>query len=260
MIEIFNTVLYEPLFNALIWLFQVTSDFGIAILLLTLAIKLLLFWPSMSSIKAQKQLQETQPKLDALRKKYANNKEELGKEMIKFYKENKVNPLSSCLPLLIQLPILIALYQVFFNGLHTDPATGFLVAEQLQHLYGPLRDMYSHTAIETHFLGLFDLAKTGNYVIAILAALFQFLSSRLSLRRQVAPVKTPGAADENMTAAINKQMMYFLPIITVIFGVRFPAGVTFYWLISTVFTLAQQMYVFRRFKKDDSKAIIDIKE
>lgn len=247
MVSIFYTVLYNPLFNTLMYLYGVFgNDLGIAIIVLTLAIKILLFAPSLSSIKAQKALQETQPKLEAIKKKYQNDKEELGKQLMKFYKENKVNPFSSCLPLLIQLPILIALYRVFFGGLSTDPTTGYLMADQLQHLYGPLREMYSNTAIHTQFLGFVDLAKKGNYVLAILSGLAQFFTSRMMSRKKPAPVKTPGAKDENMTAAINKQMLYFLPIITIVFGIQFPAGVTLYWLVSTLFTFLQQLYFFRK--------------
>ena len=131
--QIYNTVLYDPIFNGMIWLYDVLPfhDMGVAIILLTLAIKIILFWPSLSALKSQKKLQETQPKINEIREKYKDNKEELGKQLMTFYKENKVNPFSSCLPLLIQLPILIALYRAFFHGLQVDPATGLLQADQI---------------------------------------------------------------------------------------------------------------------------------
>lgn len=247
MSSLFQTILYQPLFNALIFLFNVFGDLGIAIILLTLVIKLVLFWPSLSALKSQRLLQETQPKLDAIKKKYAGDKEEMGKQLMQFYKTNKVNPLSSCLPLLIQLPILIALYRVFFGGLHTDPTTGILIPEYVAKLYTPLRDIYSTKAISTQFLGIFNLADKGNYILAILAGASQFLSSRMMTSKKPKPNKIPGALDENMTAALNTQMTYIFPILTVIFGIQFPAGLTLYWLISTLFTLAQQLYFKKRF-------------
>lgn len=252
MIEFFNTILYEPLLNGLIYLYHVIpgKDIGFAIIILTIIIKIILFFPSLSSIKSQKSLQETQPKLEALRKKYKDDKEELGRQLMKFYKENKVNPLSSCLPLLIQLPILIALYRVFFGGMTADAETGILVSEQLEHLYGYLRDIYSSTPINTFFLGFVDMAKSGNIILALLAGAAQFWQGRTMSARKPA-IKTPGSKDESRTAAINRQMLYFMPIITVYFGYAFPAGLALYWIISTLFTIAQQYYFFQ--KKDQAK-------
>lgn len=244
--EIFNTILFEPLFNALIGLYHILpfKDLGVAIILLTIAIKLLLYSPTQASIKAQKSMQEMQPKLEELKKKYGNDKEELGRQLMNFYKVHKVNPLSSCLPLLIQLPILIALYRVFFGGLSTDPATGVLAANQVEHLYDGLQTIYATTPIHTIFLGIVDLAKSGNVVLAVLAGGAQFFQSRMMMRRRP-PVASKGAKDEDMTARINQQMMYFLPIITVIFGYQFPSGLTLYWLATTLFMILQQWLAFR---------------
>jgi len=165
---------------------------------------------------------------------------------MKFYKDNKVNPFSSCLPLLIQLPILIALYRAFLAVAQTDPSTHILVADQLQHLYVPLRNIFSSQAINPLFLGFIDLAKKGNYVLAVLAGAAQFWQTKMLMAKQ--PPKVPGAKDESMMAGMNKQMMYFMPVITVIFGLQFPAGLTLYWLFSTLFTVAQQYYIFKKDK------------
>lgn len=246
----FNTVLYEPLFNLLIWLYDVIpgNDLGIAIIILTLIIKLVLFYPSLKGLRSQKELQDMQPKLEEIKKKYADDKEELGRQIMNFYKVHKVNPFSSCLPLLIQLPILWALFKVFFGGLATDPATGLLVADQLQHLYGPLQDVYAVTPVEHTFLNWVNLAESKNIVLAVLAGLTQFMQARMMSTKRAA-VKSKGAKDEDMTAAINKQMLYLLPIMTVIFGYQFPAGVTLYWLASTLFTWIQQLIFLKEKKK-----------
>lgn len=248
----FNTFLYEPLFNVLIWLYDIVPghDLGVAIILLTLFIKILLFYPSLKGLRSQKSLQDMQPKLDELKKKYADNKEELGRQIMQFYKEHKMNPFSSCLPILIQLPILWALFQVFFNGLKTDPATGILVADQLQHLYEPLRAIYTSTPLGHTLFGIVELAKPHNIVLAVLAGLTQFMQARMMSTRR-APVKSKGAKDENMAAAVNKQMLYLLPVMTVVFGYQFPAGVTLYWLASTLFTWIQQLIFLRERKKMD---------
>src|SRR3989344_3793159 len=118
LIDLYNSVLYEPLFNGLMFLYQrLGEDMGLAIILLTIVIRLILFYPSLSQLRAQRSLQETQPKLKELKEKYKNDQAAYSKAVLAFYKEHKVNPLASCLPLLIQLHILIALYQVFIAGI-----------------------------------------------------------------------------------------------------------------------------------------------
>lgn len=146
------------------------------------------------------------------------------------------------------MPILIALYRVFFTGISIDPATGTLLEEQLAHLYPVLRDAYGTIQINTTFLGIVDLTKNHNIVLAVLAGVSQFFSSKL-LATKKAPIKTKGAKDENMTAMLNKQMLYFMPIITIVFGYQFPAGVTLYWLTNTVFTLGQQLIMLKMANK-----------
>lgn len=253
--NLFNTVLYEPLLNLLLWLYQVIPghDLGIAIILLTLLIKLVLFYPSLKGLRSQKALQEAQPKIEELKKKYANDKEELGRQIMKFYKENKVNPMSSCLPLLVQLPVLYALFKVFFGGLATDPATGLLAAEQLDHLYAPLRDVFTTTSINHTFLGFVDLSASKNVILALLGGVLQFLQAKM-LSAKRASVQSKGARDENMAAMMNKQMLYILPVITVVFGYQFPAGVTLYWVSSTAFTWIQQLIFMRDKHSTDSGA------
>lgn len=243
---IYNTFLYEPIFNALIYLYHILPghDMGVAIILLTLATKIILFWPSLSALKAQKKLQDTQPKVEEIRKKYKDDKEEMGKQLMEFYKTNKVNPFSSCLPILIQFPVLIALYKSFLYGLQVDATTGLLNSDQVQHLYGFLQQVYSTTPIEATLFGLVDLAAPHNVVLALLSGVAAFFQAR-TLQAKRPPVRTAGSKDEDIAATVNKQMVYLIPVVTLIFGYQFPAGVTLYWFISTLFSLGQQLYFFR---------------
>src|SRR5688572_13352355 len=109
--EIFTTIIYQPIFNTVLYFHKILpgQDMGLAIIIVTILIKLLLYTPSLAAIRSSRQLSTLQPKLKALQEKYKNNKEELAKEQMKLYRESKINPLSSCLPILIQLPILYAL-------------------------------------------------------------------------------------------------------------------------------------------------------
>lgn len=241
----FTAILTQPLFNALMFLYEALPgrDIGIAIIVLTVAIKLLLYFPSLSAIRSQRSLQAMQPKIDALRKQFAGNKEELSRRLMAAYREHRVNPLSSCLPVLIQLPILIALYQVFIAGLRTDPSTHVLVPESLSLLYPSLRDTFATQEINGFFLGFVDLTKTGNVILAVLTGAAQFFQSRMLQSKKQPAV--PGAQDENIASSVSRQMTYFFPVITVIFSFQFPAGLALYWLTSTLFTIGQQVLFFR---------------
>ena len=119
MIQLFNTLLYQPIFNLLVFIYNIIPghDIGVAIILLTVIIKLALYPFSLQSIKAQKSMRDLQPKIDELKKKLKGQKDVLAREMMQLYKREKINPMSSCLPLLIQFPFLIAVYRVFRAGL-----------------------------------------------------------------------------------------------------------------------------------------------
>lgn len=245
--DLFHVALYQPFLNALMILYRfLGQDMGIAIIVLTLVIKALLFYPSLSQLKAQRSLQETQPRLKELKEKYKGNQEAYSKAVLAFYKEHKVNPFASCLPLLIQLPILIALYRVFIAGIVPDPATGFLATKQLDGLYAPLRDFFSSTSLHTMSLGLFDVSHRKNIVLALLAAAATFWQSRMLLAKRAPKEAGAGGKDEDQAAAMNRNMAYIMPIATFFFSYTFPAGLALYWFISTVFQILQQWFFLRR--------------
>jgi len=175
-----------------------------------------------------------------LKAKYKDNKEELARQQMKLYRESKVNPLSSCLPILIQLPILFALFRVFLNGLQVDDQ-GLLTEDQIKHVYPALRSFYESTALNSTLLGWVDLSKNNNVILALLAGGAQFWQSRM-LATPKEP-STPEAKDEAMTSNINRQMAYIFPVVTVYFSYTFPAGLALYWFISTFFQVGQQ-YLF----------------
>lgn len=234
MVELFNTLLYQPLLNLLVFLYNVVPghDLGIAIIILTVLIKLVLYPLSQQSIKSQKALQDLQPKMEELKKKYKDDKEKLAKEMMELYKSNKVNPLSSCLPLLIQLPFLIAVFQVFRTGLDV---------KSLDLLYPFVQNPGQLNPITFGFL---DLAKS-NVVLAVLTGLSQFWQTKMLTTTRPKKVSS-GAKDEDMMAMVNKQMLYLMPIMTVFIGVSLPAGLVLYWLITTLLTVFQQKIMFKK--------------
>ena len=241
MSQIFTTVLFQPLLNALVFLYNVIpgNDLGIAIILLTVLIKLLLYPLTHQTIKSQKAMQELQPKMEEIKKKYKDDKENQAKAMMAMYKENKVNPMSSCLPLLVQLPFLIAVYQVFNTGLKS---------ESLQLLYPFIANPGHLNPIS---LGFFDLGHS-NMILAAITGLAQFWQTKM-LSTKMPPKevrKSEGAKDEDMMAIMNKQMLYMMPVMTFVIGLSLPSGLVLYWFAMTILTVAQQYLMFNKKKTD----------
>lgn len=240
---IFFTVLTQPIYNALVLLYGVIpgQDLGLAIILLTVLIKVIL-WPfTGKSLKSQRAMQAMQPKVEALREKYKDDKELQAKKLMELYQSEKVNPLSSCLPLLVQLPILLALYNVLRQSI-ADPS-------MFQHLYAFVPQP---EVINTMLLGLVDLGAR-SIPLAILAGIVQYVQARMLQQKQ--PPKNvadkDGAKDEALAATMSKSMVYTMPLVTVVFGASLPGGVTLYWLTSNLVSVIQQFLVFRRFDKKD---------
>ncbi len=243
MTELYHVLIYQPLFNLLVFFYNNVSfqDIGIAVLLMTIFIKIILYPLSVKSIRAQKSLQELQPKMDALKAKYKNNQEAMGRELMALYKKEKINPASSCLPLLIQLPFLIAVYSVFRNGLKP---------ESLSALYSFVHNPGQINAIAFGFL---DFSQR-NIFLATLSALAQYWASSMLITRRQPSVS--GSSDEKLTSALNKQTLYLMPAVTFFIGLSLPSGLTFYWFFSTILTALQQLYIFKKHFPKDSAVVV----
>jgi YidC/Oxa1 family membrane protein insertase len=244
---LYHDIIYRPLLNLLVFFYNVIPghDIGIVIIVLTLVIRLALAPSFHKSLKSQKALSDLQPKLNDLREKHKGNKEAEAKAMMELYREHKINPLSSCLPLLIQLPILIGLTQVF------------RIAVGSQDFAGLYSFIHHPAAINANFLHFIDLAKSGatggqwylvgahwyipGVILAVLAGVVQFWQSKLMMPKAVAG-KTP---DANM-AAMNANMTYMLPVVSAYVALRFPAALALYWVITTLFAVGQQYYILRK--------------
>ncbi|MEK7537045.1 MAG: YidC/Oxa1 family membrane protein insertase [Patescibacteria group bacterium] len=228
---LFNTVLYAPFFNLLVFLYNTVAfnDFGIAIILLTLIIRLLLSPLSVKTIKSQKALAELQPKIKEVQEKFKNDAQKQTQEVMGLYRRHKVNPFSGCFPLLIQLPILIALYRVSVAGFEEN---------SLSVLYDFIKnpDFLNSTS-----LGFINLTKR-NILLSVIAGAVQFWQTKMS-----SSFSKSSAAPRDQTAnplgAINHQMLYFFPIITIIISMSFPAGLPLYWITTTLFSIIEQAYI-----------------
>jgi YidC/Oxa1 family membrane protein insertase len=232
--QLYHAIFYQPIFNALVWFYNVIPghDVGLAIILITFVLKIILHPFSVQSLHAQKRMQDLQPKLDALKEKLKGDQQGLAKATMELYKQEKISPFSSCLPLLIQFPFLIAVYSVFRNGL----AGG----EKMNALYSFI---HNPGVLNPISFGLLDLSKP-NIFLAILAGGAQWWVSKMLVAKKQPAV--PGAKDESMAATMNKQMTIFMPLMTIFIGISLPAGLTLYWLVTTLLTGVQQLYIFRK--------------
>lgn len=230
--SVFTTAFTQPLFNVLVFLYNTIAlqDFGLAIIFLTIIIRIIL-WPlSKKALTSQKNLQELQPHIKEIQKKHKDNQEAQAKALMELYKERGANPLGGCLPLLIQLPILFALYRVFLGG---------IAPEYLQNLYSFVQNPGS---LSTTLLGLVDLSQR-SLILAVIAGGLQFIQSRMMLKKQsLEPGDSPAA---QAAQAMSKQIVYFLPVITIIISLTLPAALPLYWAVTTLFTIAQQFVTMR---------------
>jgi len=228
----FNTVLYQPLFNVLILLYVYFPwhDFGVAVILLTLIMRIVLSPASIKTVRSQKALSELQPKIKEIQQKYKGDKEKQSKAMFELYQKAKVNPLSGCLPLLLQLPVLIALYQVFLRGFEEE------VLRKTLYTIIPYPG-----SISLMFLGLIDLTQSNIY-LALLAGVLQFFQSKISM-----PEKDSEKKDS--AQIIQTQMIYFFPLFTVFIVWKLGAIIALYWITSTLFSIGEHYLIFNKNKK-----------
>lgn len=256
--NIWFTLLYQPLVNALILFYKILGqNLGLAIIFLTLAIRSLLIPLTKPSLEAAKKMRELAPELEKIKKKHKDNKQARAQAQMGLYKKHGVNPGAGCLPQIIQILILIALFQAFNQVLRPD---GDVIDKLNSILYSSLQLIKAKT-INTRFLYL-DLTKPdfiqlpfklnllnlkidklpGIFLLA--AAITQFLSSKLMMpvaqKSEEQAKKTPQKEDD-MMAIMQKQMLYMMPLMTLFIGFRFPSGLVLYWLTFSFFMLVQQL-------------------
>lgn len=223
--NLLKVILYKPLYNLLAFLVWLVPghNIGVAIILLTVLIRVALIPSSKHAIEAQKKIKDLNPEIEALKKKYPD-KQEQARKIMEFYKINKINPLSGCLPLLIQLPVFFILYYVFRTGLTTERYADLLYS------FTPHLD-----TIKTGFLWV-DLAKPDKfYIFGIIAGALQFIQAR-----QITPVKKNSAKSSDIQDVLQNQALYIMPLMTVIIAATLPSALALYWIITTLFTIIQQ--------------------
>ncbi|MFA6536419.1 MAG: YidC/Oxa1 family membrane protein insertase [Candidatus Paceibacterota bacterium] len=240
---LFQAIFYKPLYNGLIFLFHVLpwADAGLIVILFTVLVKLILFPLSKKSVETQMIMKKIQPELDALKNKHKDNREEQARAMMALYKEKKLNPLAGIFLVIIQIPIILALYWVFLNGGLPQVNAGLL------YNFVPVPDL-----ISMNFFGLLDISQKSIFV-ALLAGVSQFFQMRYALPATPAKSDKPSFKDD-LARSMSMQMKYVMPVFIIIIAYQLPAVVGFYWVTSNLFAIGQEIVVRRRYRLDQKPA------
>ena len=236
-----KTILYVPLYNGLVFLISAMPghDVGLAIIILTMIVRVILFPLGQKAARSQLALRELEPEIKKVKEQY-KTKEEQAKKTFELYKKHKVNPFSSCLLALIQLPIIIALYYVFFKGLGFNED---ILYSFVQH----------PETLNFNFLGLIDLGGK-SLTLALLAGATQFIQSSISFPKPKHG-STPAGGDfkENFAKSMQMQMKYIFPVMLAFIAYQISGAVALYLIVSNMFMIAQELVVRRQFKKEQVK-------
>jgi YidC/Oxa1 family membrane protein insertase len=237
--QLWNGIFYRPIYNALTFFIAVLPghNLGLAILLLTILIRTILLVPSQKAMKAQRRMQEIQPMIEKIKEKHKGDQQRITQETMNIWKTQKVNPMGSCLPMLLQFPVLIALFWVVKGGLYPDNS----------YLLYTAYENFSLANLNTNFLGL-DLLKNNMYVLPVIIGLLQFGQMKLSLSRGG---KNKAKGGKEMAMA-NNMMMYFMPVMIAVFTATLPAAVGVYWGTSTLYGIIQQFFVNKSVSSDNT--------
>lgn len=219
----FTTYIYNPLLAILVFIYKnlAFGDFGLAIIILTIFIRIVLFPLFYKGTKSQMLMSRLQPHIKKIQKDHKDNKEEQTKKLLALYKEHKINPFSSFLLLLLQIPIIIALYQIFIKEL-------------------------SNSAFDNlYFLGLINLQERVLGLV-VLAAVLQYWQGKLSIPKDNPDKENKTTPSSNPLHSMGKTMVYLGPILTLVVLINLPAALALYWAVSTIFSIGQQIYINKR--------------
>jgi YidC/Oxa1 family membrane protein insertase len=244
MSSLWNLVFYQPIYNALIFIINniTFGDVGFAIILVTIIVKLVLSPLTRKSIKSQILMKRMEPEIKQIKKDFPN-KEEQAKKTFELYKKYGTNPFSGCLVVLLQLPVIFALYYVFYKGLSINNS---LIYSFIQ----------IPTNLHTNFLGLIEMGSKSIF-LGIFAGVTQFVQGYLS-----SPVKSkkieviketnnePKTFQEQLSGSMQMNIKYILPIFIAFIAWKISAAVALYWIISNIFTIVQEWYIRRQLTRN----------
>lgn len=232
----FKALLYQPLYNGLIFLMDILPfvDAGVAVLLFTIIVKLVLFPLSKSAVSTQFKMRTLAPELEELKKKYKDDRQEQARKTMELYRENNINPFSSVLLIFIQLPIIFALYFVFLNGglpeIDTELLYSFIPEPQ---------------NVDIFFLGIFDITQS-SWILALAAAVTNFFQIRFSVPKFNSKKRKKGempSFKDDLARSMNIQMRYVFPVVVFFIANYLSGAIAIYWTTSNLFTIGQELVI-----------------
>ena len=232
---IWNTVILDPMINTLLWIYSLLGNFGIAIILFTILVRLVTYPLMVQQFKSTQAMQDMQKSKQwaDMQKKYKDDKQKLQQEQMKLYQEMGINPLGGCLPTLIQFPIIIGLYQAIIRVLATTPLQ---MIDLNSHIY-PFLDVAVLMPINNQFLWM-DLSQPERFyilgfgipILAVVVVVTTFFQSRL-----MTPPSQPGESGAQMTQMMN----LYMPLLMGYLALTFAAGLALYFVTSNLVTILQ---------------------
>ncbi len=235
--DIWTVFILRPMLNALLGLYSVLGgQFWLAIIFFTIIIRVLMTPLMLPQQRSAKKMQELQPRLQELQKKYAKDREKLAQEQMKLYKEAGVNPLGGCLPMLIQFPIWIGLYQSIIQALGHQPLQ---LLNLSQNIYPFLSQIWMAVPLNRFFLGM-DLSLTPQqlggltYLLPILVAFTSWWQAKMT---------TPPSSGDGQAAQMNQSMTLMMPLMFGFFSLNFSTGLSFYFIISNIIGIITQGFI-----------------
>lgn len=226
-LSLYNEFLWRPLFNGLVFFYNLLpwQDFGLAIIIFTIIIRIILAPLMLKAQRAQKELSKIQPEIKKTQEQFKNDREAQGRAMMELYAKHKVNPFSGCLMMLLQLPLLIALFSVFQQSFKP---------ESMSYLYSFVTNPGVLNPIS---FGILDLSK-GNIYLGVLAAATQYIQSKLTI---VTPAPSPAGGD--FAKALRWQALYFLPVLILVWSFKLPSALILYWTVLNFLGIVQEIIV-----------------
>lgn len=237
MASFFHSLIFIPLYNGLIFLIDLTpfADVGIAVIVFTCIIKLLLFPLSKKAVKTQMAMKAIEPETEKIKNQFKNNREELARQTMALYKKHQVNPFSSFAVILIQIPIILGLYYVFFKGglptINADWLYSFVPTPEKVNML---------------FLGLSDISLK-SLPLALLAGVTQFFQAKLAMP----PIKPRGDKPDfkaDLARSMGLQMRYIFPIVVVFIAYSISGAIALYWTTSNIFAIGQELVIRKQVK------------
>lgn len=254
-VTIFNTFLFGPIVNLLAAIYQglqffhIPGALGFSIILLTVVIRILV-WPFMQTqLKSARKMAELKPQLDALKIKHKGDKQGIASAQMALYKEHGVNPAGGCIPALLQIPIMIALYQVilaFFDPNSLNHINNMLYVKEWSFITVPNLDFFGvNLAVKPSEFGQYGILLL---LIPVITAVLQLIQSKMMIPEKALkeyPTDSPKEKKEkegveDSMAAMQSQMMYMMPLMVGYFAFQFPVGLALYWNTFTILGIVQQ--------------------